>query len=280
MGIDDLIRRHISYLRCLGRSERTQEAREEVLRRADKAPEFEFGLDAAKDTEIELFLGRDCWAPNTRAAYYSHLAGFYRWAVRADELATNPMAEMIRPKASEGIPNPITDDELRHILTNANNQLWFLSVLAAGAGLRCCEIALLERGDITAERIWVRRGKGGRAGVVDTNPTVWEAFRGFDPGSIVEQVGGRAEASWVSNLGVRRFKQLGLRGVAFHRLRHWYVTSVYRHRNDLLTACAAARHQSVRTTQVYALLDNADRRDAIQALPVLGDVRARGRTFD
>lgn len=280
MGIDDLIERHIAYLRCLGRSARTQEARAEVLRRADHADEFEFGLDRAVDTEIELFLGRDCWAANTRAAYYSHLAGFYRWAVRAEALATNPMADMVRPKASEGVPNPITDDELRHILTNANNQLWFLSMLAAGAGLRCCEIALLEREDITAERIWVRRGKGGRAGVVDTNPTVWEAFRDFDLGSIVEQVGGRAEASWVSNLGVRRFKQLGLQGVAFHRLRHWYVTSVYRHRNDLLAASSAARHKSVRTTQVYTLLDNADRRDAIQSLPVLGDLPPRGREFD
>jgi integrase/recombinase XerD len=263
---------HIASLRAAGAADRTIQGRRELLRRADKDSVFELGVELASRDEIETYLGREGWAANTRASYYSHLNGFYGWAVEAGKLTFNPMDGMRRAKAQSGIPHPITDGELLHILSRADDQFYLVALLAAAAGLRCCEIALLAREDVTETVIWIRRGKGGKAGCVDTAEAVWSAVQRFRPGNLIEQTGGLPKAGWVSNLGVRRCRSLGLTGVSLHRLRHWHGTAVMEHRGNLLTAQAALRHRSVATTQGYALLRNPERRAAIRALPVIGQV--------
>jgi integrase len=263
---------HLASLRAEGAADKTIQGRSEVLRRADSAPELELGVEIATRDELEAYLGRPGWAANTRATYYTHLHGFYLWATGSGKITFNPMDGMKRPKTQVGIPHPITDDELLRILGRADDQFYLISLLAAGAGLRCCEIARLARQDVTESVIWIRRGKGGKSGCVDTAEPIWLAVQKYGPGNLIEQTGGKAKPDWVSNLGVRRCKELGLVGVSLHRLRHWHGTAVMEHRGNLLAAQSALRHTSVATTQGYALLRNPERRAAIRALPVIGQV--------
>lgn len=280
-----LINKHIEALEALGRASETVWARKGVLRRADKSPIFTMGVEVASRDEIEHWFatdggarqvgGRPLWSANTRAAYHHHLAAFFEWATDRGYLEFDPMVGMPRPKRRVGVPRPLTDEELLHLLTEADDVYYLCLLLAAFEGLRCCEIAGLRRQDVTEQSIWIH-GKGDKIGVVDTHQAVWETLKPFGEGNLIGQLGGRPDDQrWVSNLGVRRCAKYGLPGRSLHRARSWHGTSVLDVRGNLLAASSALRHSSVATTQIYAQLRNSERRAAVRSLPVIGSVPLR-----
>jgi integrase/recombinase XerC len=143
-------------------------------------------------------------------------------------------------------------------------------VLAAYAGLRCCEIAQLDRSDITEQAVTIRRGKGGRPGVVPTHPAVWAAVRDLPLGPLAwDDHGGVASSQWVSiRTAVYYRRQLGLH-FGLHRLRHWYGTSAYRATRDIRVVQELMRHATPATTAGYTLVDDEERAAAVRALPTL-----------
>ncbi|HEY9476519.1 MAG TPA: tyrosine-type recombinase/integrase [Mycobacteriales bacterium] len=266
---EDMISEYLEWLRTCSRSPRTIGARKDILGRADAAlPE---GLAAATTEELKRWIYRDEWSLATRETYYGAIRSFFVWASNPQDprIDYDPSALLPRPVKPRGLPRPVTDEQLRRILTESIEPYRTWSLLAAYEGLRCCEIAQLDRSDIDERTVLIRRGKGGRPGVVPTHPMVWAAVKDLPPGPLATgDNGDRVGAKWVSIRTALYFRrQLGMPGVALHRLRHWFGTNTYRTTKDIRVTQELLRHSSPTTTAIYTLINDEERAAAIHALP-------------
>jgi integrase/recombinase XerD len=265
--MSDLIPIHLMYLRAGGYAERTVVARERLLYHAHSC--LPYGLDQADRNEIAAYLQNPAWSTWTRSTYWSHLYGYYVWAYEADELTCNPMVGLIRPPAGQCVPDPVSDEELARALWLSPDQPWRMAImLAAYAGLRGSEIAAIRREDVSENHVRVRKGKGGRDGMVETAPVLWEFVRDRPSGLLVHSVTGRpmsghrlvAHQAW-------HWRRIGMPDVHLHRFRHWYGTALMAAGNDARTVQELMRHKSLVSTQGYTQVVSEQRRLAIRTLP-------------
>lgn len=261
-------------------SDRTYGAREEVLRRLHN--ELPFGIGYAAGEQIEAWLNqpargrerqREVW---TRITYLNHIRAFYRWATKSYELDGDPSLGLVRPRAPQPLPNPVTDDELALALTS--REPWFTAVvLAAYAGLRCDEIARAQREHITQTRLRVPRGKGGKPGVVPTHPYLWAVVKDrpdghlFVPARVPAPVTGR----WIPPNARSHFDRLGLPGVHMHRFRDWYGTMIQEVVGDVRVTQECLRHSNLASVMAYTLVATGRRSLAVASLPVPGAPASR-----
>jgi integrase/recombinase XerC len=265
----ELIDHYVEWLRTCGRSSRTIGDRRDILTRIDK--ELPYGLTQATADELKVWLYRDGWSAATKETYYGAVASFFVWATSPldPRLDYDPMQLLPRPATPRGLPRPVTDRQLEKILNEAADPYRTWALLACYAGLRCCEIAQLDREDITEEAITIRKGKGGKPGIVPTHPAIWVAVQDLPDGPIAHtDHGDPANARWVSIRTAIYFRRrLGMPGVALHRLRHWYGTTTYKATKDIRLTQELLRHSSPATTAIYTLVGGEERRRAVNSLP-------------
>lgn len=271
-GFDlDMIAAYLEHLRRAGRTDDTIRDRREVLHRFNRA--MTGGIGGADDKEIGAWLYRDDWKQNTKAAYYMALKSFYGWATRPHDLwlEGNPMAYLEPIKTVRGIPRPVSDEELRRVLTESAEPFRTWATLAAYAGLRCIEISRLDREHITDQTLIVVRGKGDKPRAHDTDPYVWAAVKDLPRGPIARTPDGqRATAFEVSATAALHFRrQLKMPGVSLHRLRHWLGVTTQRIYKDIRVTQAVLGHSSLTSTQVYTDATGEQQRQARAMLPRL-----------
>jgi integrase/recombinase XerC len=267
MERDELIERYLDHLRELNRAKTTIATRRQMLYRHDR--ELPLGLAEANEDELRATIYRDDWDAKTQASNLTGLRSFFGWAVRRQELDFNPADGLIRPHIRRTLPRPPTDAQLADILDRAAEpyRLWVL--LAAGEGMRCCEIAVADREHVT-EGTFLVFGKGDKERMVPTHPAVWQAVRHLPPGPLARREdGGRATAHSVSKLAAVHFDDLGLPDVTLHRFRHWFGTSTLDACGNLRTVQELMGHASPTSTAVYTQVSNRARTAAVAALPVL-----------
>jgi site-specific recombinase XerD len=260
-AMTDLIERHCAHMRQRGLSDNSINDRRALLGRVDQ--ELPMGLEEATVEELSNWLARAGWSRSTRATYFAHVRGFFDWATdeRNPHLDWNPAASLTRPKVPQGVPKPVTDDELVEALRTAGE--WRVAIiLAAYAGLRCCELATVTRRDINNHTITVT-GKGDKTRVIPTAEVAWKAVSGMS-GKLV--VGGARD---ISGRARDHFEKVGLAGVTLHRFRHWFATTMLAAGVDLLTVSKLLGHASTSTTSAYCLITDGQRRSAVATLPVL-----------
>src|SRR3712207_3773509 len=120
------IERHKAHMESAGMAENTIKDRREVLHRLDK--ELPLGLIEATVEELEHWLAgprRKPWSNQTKATYWGHIVGFYRWAAdpnRMPHLSYDPSASLCRPHVPQRAPRPITDDDLVLVLQRARGR--------------------------------------------------------------------------------------------------------------------------------------------------------------
>lgn len=271
--MSDLISAHCAHLRAEGYSNRTVGEREYWLRLADR--QLEYGVVDADRTELTGWLGNPSWSAWTRTAAHYHLSSFYLWGCDPGNAADpdvpvlddNPMAGIRRPRVTKGEPRPVSDAELDHILEHAREPYLTAAVLATFNALRADELARLDRVDVDQERLYVRRGKGGKAASVPTSPVVWAWISDFPRGSVIEHVGGVADGRRMSMRASAYFsRSLNLPGVCLHRLRHTHARLLREQGADIATISRALRHEHLSSTQVYARATEAECRLAVHAL--------------
>lgn len=258
----DLIERHCAHITQAGLSVNTIESRRDLLKRMDA--ELPMGLECATVEELTHWLARDGWSRQTRATYFGHVKAFYDWACdpRRPHLDWNPAASLTRPRVPKGLPKPCTDDELADVLTHPG-PLRVAVLLAAYAGLRCCELATVQRRDVNEQTVTVV-GKGDKARAIPTNPVVWDTVRVLPAGRLVAGTAGQISKNLRDH-----FDRIGHPEVTAHRLRHWFATTLLEHGADLLTVSMLLGHAQIETTVRYTRISDRQRRSAIQALPVL-----------
>lgn len=264
-----LVDQYLEWLRTCGRSPRTIGARRDILGRIDRA--LPYGIERATADELRDWIYRDEFSPATRETYYGAVRSFFVWGTNPYDprLDYDPTPLLPRPTVPRALPRPVTDGQLQRILTESCEPYLTWSLLAAYEGLRCCEIAQLDRADIDERTVLIRRGKGGKPGIVPTHPLVWAAVRDLPAGPLaVTEHGESATGQWVSIHAALYFRRkLKMPGVAMHRLRHWYGTNAYRATKDIRLTQELMRHSSPTTTAIYTLVSNEERVAAIHALP-------------
>lgn len=266
--MQDSITRHVAWLRASGASRRTFGEREACLRRINR--KLELGLEWAAEDELAEIFGNPSWSASTRSTYWGHVWGYYHWA--ADKpggvLEWNPLEDLKRPRRPHGLPRPIKPELLAEILGRAREPYRTIALLAAFAGLRACEIAQLDRDDVTEATIYIRTSKGGDPEQVPCHPLIWQAVRDFPGGSIVTHVGGWPSPQKIStNWSNYLFRVLGLGRIGIHRLRHTFGTELRKMGYDLFVIQKLMRHRNVASTQVYVDVEDRERRLAVAALP-------------
>lgn len=269
MMSDQLIDLHLAHLRAGGKSDRTIEARTNVLNRLnDRLP---FGLIYAATEQLEGWLaelrehGRSRW---TLATYSYHVRAFYRWATAAGFQDGDPATAMPRASAPRLLPNPATEDELAAIL-DLPEPICTAAVLAGWAGMRVSEIAACRREHVTAEKILIPSGKGEKMGIVDTHPFVWEWLHDRPPGLLIlNRYGKPVSGHWISMTARYHLNKIGLQRVHLHMLRHRYGTLIQETVGDLRVTQECLRHANINSTAGYTLVAGSRRREAVLTLPV------------
>jgi integrase len=268
----DLIPSYLAWATAQGMSPRTTEQRDGILRRADA--QIPYGLEEANEHEIVDWLN----APHARSRtgkrrsratlsnYWYTLSSFYDWAT-GRELESNPMADLVPPKAMAGRSRGLSRTVVADVLDRAVEPWRTFVTLALYSGLRCGEIAGLDREDVSDTRIDVRDAKGGSPQVAFGHPEIWAAVKDLGPGNLAVQVGGVPDPSWVSIRSALYFRrQLGL-VISLHRFRHTFACRLREQGADLFVIKKAMRHASVRSTEIYAEAGDGEVATAVASLP-------------
>ena len=154
--------------------------------------------------------------------------------------------------------------------------------LGLEAGLRLGEMAALDVGDLPprgSDRLTIRRGKGGRPGLVPLGEEPrkrlreflsWKRERGEALGAdaplLLTPRKGRFTVRGLEKIVARAYAAAGIEGHRAHDLRHTYATIALRATRDVVTVRDLLRHRDVRTTQVYAQVLSEDLGAAAEAV--------------
>ncbi len=225
--------------------------------------------------EISKFLGREHLAQSSRTTYFTNLWMFYKWY--AQNGGHNPMINLRKPRAPKGTAHPVSDEQLRILLSAPlSDRTRLMILLAAFAGLRVHEIAKIRGQDVDlAGRTLHVVGKGGVVATLPLHPKLVEAAeamslpkRGWWFPSIVHPQNPILPVSVSRTVG-RPMQRLHVPGRA-HSLRHWYGTALVRSGADLRTAQTLLRHASLETTAIYVGVVDERRNEAVDRLDPFG----------
>lgn len=265
---------HLSFLRMRELSEGTVYQRRRHLIRLRLA----LGKQLLEVTEADL----DAWqtqvlghlSPGARATSIAHIAEFYKWAVRQRLVDVDPSVQLIRPRVPNGVPRPISEEDLQVALNTADERIHMWLCLAAWAGLRAMEIAGLHRSDVmdtAATPVLIVRGKGGKTRIVPIGERLLLALRAAGlpaRGYVFLRRDGAAGPNkpWnVSRLANVHLHDLGI-DATLHALRHRYGTMLYAITQNIRLVQELMGHSSPATTARYVAFSQTS---AVQAMAEL-----------
>lgn len=251
-GNDPLVRAWIRDHHRRNLSPGTIEKRESAARRLAEFADKRL-IDVTRD-DIERWLdSRAKLSAKSRYTEISHIAAFFKWAIREEHCEIDPTIRITRPKIRQGLPRPIATEDLRHAIEQApTDELRAMLHLAAYGGLRCAEISKLETTDILESHkppVMVVHGKGNKDRIVPIHPDLpailrrhglpWRGrvFPNREPWAVSHMLRGHLQACGVH--------------ASAHQLRHWFATEVYGLSGDLRLTQELLGHASPATTAIY-----------------------------
>ncbi|MCK4871939.1 MAG: tyrosine recombinase XerC [Phycisphaerales bacterium] len=248
-------------------------------------------LDADGIRGFLSFLSEQNYSSSTLARKIATLRSFYKWALRRNAVAANPMILIRTPRQTKRLPKAITVEQVEHLLSAPDDTTTLgardramLETLYS-TGIRVSELVglNLEDMDETGEALRVQ-GKGRRERLVPLGSHalaalrhyitviqadahfqgVWETHADGSPRPLFVNKHGRR----LSSRSVRRKLDKYLRiigldpGISPHTLRHSFATHLLDNGADLRSVQELLGHQSLSTTQVYTHLTTQRMRDS------------------
>ena len=225
----------------------------------------------AKPVDIMRWLTSNQWSQSTHCTYYSYLNAWFKWLQAQEHRADNPMLKIGAPKSPERLPRPVSDADVRALLTTSTHtRTHAMILLAALQGLRVHEIAKVRAEDIDLEAGTLRvLGKGGSHHALPLHPRVAEwAWRMPRRGWWLPSPYRPGEHIRAKNVSQAISNAMGRTGVRAtpHALRHYFATRLLADGADIYTVRDLLRHKNVATTAIYAKLPDEVRRDAIDRI--------------
>jgi integrase len=275
--------RHLDHLRSLGHTSGSVYSRKRMIVRTAAA--LEVPLAECTTHDLLGWLMRLDVASDTRRDYTTHLRRFMAFAVEDGLRHDDPAASLPVPRKTRRLPRPCGTDALMLALETAPPRIRPWLLLASHCGLRACEISRLRRENIleTADPpvLLVTRhmAKGGRfERIVPLAPCVvadipaWNLPRSGWAFPRHDGKRGPNTAAKISQLANFHLHDVGIEST-LHTLRHWFGTSCYRQRRDLLAVQGLMGHQDPASTAIYAAYDQAGAAADVAALPVPPNLR-------
>lgn len=265
LGGASAVSEHMDWLRSLGRSSNTIEARVRFLLRLNiwlQGQEKSL-LTATVDDLATWQRTLTGLKIESIASYVGHARGFYAWMAKFRH-APNAAELLERPRVPRRMPRPIDDQSLAEALRLAEGRTQAMLALMAFCGARCCEVAVAERPHLRDRDMTptiTLYGKGGKQRVVrvpnDLGATV-DRIGVPVRGRMVRTVSdGPLTANRVSQIVNSYLHSIGVVDTA-HTIRHWYGTNIYRITRDLRLVQEMMGHESPATTAIYTAYDPAN----------------------
>lgn len=219
----------------------------------------------ATEEDILAWYNQRPGQPETKASYASAIHGIYRWMtvlarprIRVDD----PSLILERPRIPETKPRPMLDRHydlaLACALSNPEMYLWL--GLMGCSGLRCCEVAWMQVGDVeqldSGGGLLHLTGKGGKQRTVPAGEMLMLTMQPFLSGRgpvFTRPSDGRAHTPNAVSQRVNKFlAELGVpKPQTAHSLRHRFGTDYHAIDKDLFRQAKLMGHASVETTQLY-----------------------------
>lgn len=207
-------------------------------------------------------------AASSLAGETSHVRAFYRWAIQQGLIDHNPADWLPRIRQQSHKANPVTEGDLYRVMLDAEPPMRHMIALAAMAGLRSAEIAVIRWEDIdhAGGILWVRLGKGAKDRSVPLSAGLLGALGDPGEGLIVGRI---MTPKAVSMIVGRYLRDHGIDGTA-HKLRARYATRFLAATGDLVATAEAMGHSSVATTALYAIASSDTMRRGAEAAGRIG----------
>jgi integrase/recombinase XerD len=212
-------------------------------------------------------------SPRSVARMVAAVRGFYRFAVLAQHLNTNPADDLQAPRAWPGLPKFLDIDEVERLISQPDvstprglRDRALIEVLYA-TGLRVTELIRLRAGDLNLEAGYLSTtGKGNKQRIVPIGDqaSAWLAqyIRDARPA-----LAGKRSSPWlfVNAKGGGSLTRVGFwkilkgygakaglpRTLSPHVLRHSFATHLLEHGADLRSIQMMLGHADLSTTQIY-----------------------------
>jgi integrase/recombinase XerD len=274
----DLVDAYLTHLRVERRlADHTLESYGRDLQRLGEfAAALEKPLHSMDRRDLERFvdgLMNEGLSPRSVARTVAAVRGFYRFAVLAQHLDTNPADDLQAPRAWQALPKLLGIEEVERLIAQPDvttprglRDRALIEVLYA-TGLRVSELVHLRAGDLNLEAGYLSTtGKGskqrivpmgekasewltkyireGRPALMGKRTSPW-LFVNAKKGGSLSRVG-----FWKILKGYGRTAGLS-RTVSPHVLRHSFATHLLEHGADLRSIQMMLGHADLSTTQIY-----------------------------
>lgn len=221
--------------------------------------------------QVQDFLDRRQVNPRTRTWWISMLHRFYSWSIDRGLTDLDPTLTIIRPRLARLLPRPASEEALAAGLHGASPRMAAWITLAAYSGLRCAEIANLERHAIIDGEMLRILGKGNRERTVPIHPLVaavldQHGLPRHGPVFVSAKTGTALDPKVVSRLGAQHMRNRG-HDVTLHMFRHRFGTMTYRGCQDLRVVQELMGHSTPVVTAGYAAFGADEATRAVAALP-------------
>lgn len=278
---DPALRAHLRSLRLeKGLSERTVDSyRRDLTQFAAFLAERGKSLMEGSAEDAREFLATGLWKPATRARKTAAIRSFYRRAVLADLLESDPTTHLPGPRLESALPRTLTVKEVERLLAvpkagpRGLRDRALLETLY-GAGLRASEVLALRLQDIDFDVGFVRAvGKGDKERVVPLGRKALEALRIYTARGrpSLGKSGALKAPELFLNARGRRLSRQGLHliiktcarqaglpdDVSAHTLRHSFATHLLEGGADLRAVQEMLGHADLSTTQIYTHVSTA-----------------------
>jgi integrase/recombinase XerC len=241
----------------------------------------ELGLGTAGREDLERFLDGKEIGARTRYTWISALHCFYAWAVLEERLDVDPTQRIVRPKLRRTLPRPVSDADLAMAIALAPPMERRWVILAAYAGMRVGEMAVLSRDDVLFDQELLHvTGKGAKERMVPMSPIVLEELRSWPMPRVNRPIFTRPSGGPWTPAALSRAGSVYLHGIGvdatLHQFRHWFGTRTLNASKNLRTVQGLLGHSSPTTTAIYTAFCDDDARCAVRSL---GAVRAEQPLF-
>lgn len=235
-------------------------------------------------TRMDLvnYLGSNLtWSNSTKQHYRSALHVFFTWVQDEGFRLDNPAAKLPRVKSRKRQANPLSTEEIQHLLkAGIYRKTRLMIALHYYLGLRVSEIAQLHSSDINCQsKTLTTIGKGKKKRVLPLNDVLWNLLREqwcegyFFPNWKANHRFAAGEGHIlgrsVSDLLSRAMKRAGITNHKPHDLRAATATEQSRAGVSAFVIQQNMRHQNADTTAGYIHINIQQMRDGFNKLPVM-----------